>query len=179
MKLIFAPEGKEKSVDRVPPSLAWQLAGTNQRLPQQCRFGRVRCVHEINGDTRKTLDNTPPPLSPSQTLRLLWISSLVEVNGDTRGGIAVRSCSQLPSATAAYHNLKCAPATRLSLRPGIYRQAQRKTLKRGITSVQPRYLPWNCTRQASALKRKMAKQADRLWTVVRCFFFVLLNLWDI
>ena len=44
----------------------------------------------------KTLHNTPPPLSPSQTPGLLWISCLAEVNGDTRGGTAVKNSSQQP-----------------------------------------------------------------------------------
>lgn len=100
------------------------------RLPQYCSFGRMCCVYEINGDMRKTRHNTPPPLTPSQTLRLLWISCLAEVNGDMRGGTAVRSCSQHPSATAAYHTLKCVISPLLSSRPGIYWEVQRKSFSK-------------------------------------------------
>lgn len=39
------------------------------RLLQHSSFGRTCCVSEINGDVWKSLQNPPPPLSPSQTLR--------------------------------------------------------------------------------------------------------------
>lgn len=62
-------------------------------LLQYCSFGRMCCVCEINVEMWKTVHNTPPLLSPSQTLRLLWISCLAEVNEDMRGGMPVRDGS--------------------------------------------------------------------------------------
>lgn len=63
------------------------------------------CVCEINSDTWKPLHSTPPPLSSSQSLGLLWIGCLGL--GEMRGGTIVRKCSQLPWDTAAYRTLKC------------------------------------------------------------------------
>lgn len=94
------------------------------------------CVCEINGDTRTTLLNTPPPLSPSQTPRPLWICCLAEGNGDTSSGTAVRNCSQQPSAIVAYHTLKCCISPLLSSCPEFYREAQRRTFSKMLALVQ-------------------------------------------
>lgn len=96
-------------------------------LLQYCSFGRMCCVCEINGNTQKTLHNTPPSLSPSQTLGLLWINCLAEVNGNMRGGTTVRRSSQLPSATSAYpHPQVCYISTALITPRDLPRSTKKK-----------------------------------------------------
>lgn len=55
--------------------LALRASCYKPRLLLYCSFGHMCCVCEINVEMWKSLHNTPPPLSPSQTLWLLWISS--------------------------------------------------------------------------------------------------------
>lgn len=120
---------EEREVCRRGPVVSALTAGWNKpRLLQYRSFGRMCCVCEINGDTWMTLHSTPPSLTPSQTLRLLWISCLAEVNRDMRAGTAVSNCSQQPSAIAAYHTPKSVISPLLSSRPGIYEKVQRKML---------------------------------------------------
>lgn len=132
---------EETEVCRRGPVVSALTAGWNKpRLLQYRSFGRMCCVGEINGDTWMTLHSTPPSLTPSQTLRLLWISCLAEVNRDMRAGTAVSNCSQQPSAIAAYHTPKSVISPLLSSRPGIYEKVQRKTFSEMIASAQPKCL---------------------------------------
>lgn len=132
---------EEREVCRRGPVVSALTAGWNKpQLLQYRSFGRMCCVCEINGDTWMTLHSTPPSLTPSQTLRLLWISCLAEVNRDMRAGTAVSNCSQQPSAIAAYHTPKSVISPLLSSRPGIYEKVQRKMLSEMIASVQSKCL---------------------------------------
>lgn len=69
--------GEEREVCQHGSIVSALTVGSDKpRLLQYCGFGRMCCVCEINGKTWKTLHNTPPSLSPSQTLGLLWINCL-------------------------------------------------------------------------------------------------------